>query len=355
MRNSIGFIMFSFLQLAAANAQTGILTLSERCRVDGMAAEYSLIDTREPEYAEGIAGVIYDPGRLIFYDRISQQIIAVKCGGGVLFRFGTIGTGPEDHAAECSPFIWADDAVAFLDHDVPPKIIELSVDGSYLRSITLDTTHSVFSPTWVRDRLVCLEAGVRPINGGFEYDFSVVSFDRMGVLLDRNFLWSRTISLKPLRERSERDLEVFPLLVTSKDRLVVQPDVYEPLLRCYDWSMRLLWEHEFRVDMHLRADPESESPVSGIAPSVYRHPLRGVWLRPDGEVWVELENGKSVTSVRTYERILPNGSLGGVVTIDGFPDGPGNVIYRGDVIYWSDINLDTGHEGRGLIIFELAH
>lgn len=353
MRSMSGFIVFSVLLCGAMKTQAEALAVRERCRVDMPAAEYSLIDTREPEFTEEIAGVFHGAGRIMFYDRISQQVVAVNCGGGEIFRFGTMGTGPEDHATECSPFLWADDIVAILDHDVPPKVIELSDEGSYLESITLDTTHSVFSPTWIRDRLVCLEAGVRPGNGGFEYDFSVASFDGRGVLLDRRFLWSRSISLKPLRDRSERDLEVFPLLVAAEDRMVVQPDIYEPFLRCYDSELRPIWEREFQVGTYLRAAPEADAPVSGIAPSAYRHPIRGVWLRPDGEVWVELENGMPARSARTYERILPNGTRDGVLSLAGFPDTPGHVIYRGEEIYWSDINLDTEHGSRSLIIFEI--
>lgn len=355
MKGMVGIIMFSCLQVVTLPLRAEVLSISERCQVDVPAAEYSLIDTREPEFTEGIAGVLHDDGRIIFYDRISQQVVAMNCGGEKRFRFGKIGTGPEDHATVCSPFIWADDVLAILDHDVPPKIIDLSEGGTYLRNITLDTTHSVFSPTWVLDRLVALEAGVRPGNGGFEYDFSIVSFDERGILLDRHFLWSRTISLKPLRDRNERDLEVFPLLLVDDSRIVIQPDVYEPFLRCYDSELRPIWEREFRVERHLRATPEEDAPVSSIAPSRFHHPIRGVWLRPDGEVWVELENGVAATSTRTYERLLHDGTSGDVLTIKGFPDVPGEVIYRGDEIYWSDINLDADYPGRSMIIYEIDH
>ncbi len=147
----------------------------------------------------------------------------------------------------------------------------------------------------------------------------------------------------------EDDFEVIPRVAMGEDeRVYVQRDMYRWEVECYDEELHLLWQCHRDIDPTERTPAEIEahraSSTFGFEPSKYRHVIRRIVPRVDGEVWVETMARKAATDgTVVLDRIDSQGKVIGRAHLSGLPAAEGEFEIFGDRLLWK---LDDDAEGE---------
>lgn len=305
------------------------------------AAPVALIDVREPEITDALPGLCILPDGVVLFDRVTTQVLGYAADGAERFAFGTLGTGPEDFSESCRPLRWHDGSLALVDLGIPPKVILLEPDGAFRTSFSLDTTHGLTNPRRLGDGLVGLEYSFRMEDDATKVILAVTAYDRGGAETWRHELPTREIVFGDPAERTLRKMEIFPALRASGDRVCVQIDPYVLDILCFDISGTLLWHLDEDVTLASRQPSADDRGLMDLPSSTEHHALRGLWVRPDGEVWLERETGEAAGEVRRFRRLAPDGSAAGTAEVTGLPTGRGDLDFQDDVLLWSDLQRDV--------------
>jgi hypothetical protein len=283
-------------------------------------------------------------------DKISETLIEIAPDGEEVFAVGAKGEGPEDHRDEGEPLFWPGCHIARSDCSSDPKVILYGEGGEFLRAISLEG-YSQYNRLWYAGGQavgVATKMDGTPMSG-MTVDVFLVTLGPEGKL--KNEIGISTKKLPAMDsgvELTETDWEIFPRLAIGDDgRIYVVRNLYAYALECYSPELELLWRLEQDVPAPRRTAAEiAERRVKidgGFEPSQFKHVLRRIIPRADGEVWLERsDQGLSRPGQVVLDRISRDGRIVGHGSIEGLPRLPGDYVIRGDRLIWkTDDDVDA--------------
>jgi hypothetical protein len=311
---------------------------------------YSLFNPEMWSLPPTLMGVLIDETDNVYVaDRITETLVKIAPGGGVVFQKGSLGEGPEDHRDQGEPILWPDCTVARSDCAATAKVIRYDAAGDFL-----DATEIAGSRNYVRI-LGTREFGVGislDMNGtpvsGMQIDVYLETISPAGLPTDSLLLRSAKLPpAHPGEPLNETALEILPRVDVSDDGCIfVQRDPYVWKLERLDGELNLVWRCERDVEPRARAPEELErrrAVTMGLEPAPYEHVIRRLLPRSHGEVWVETPVDQPVPPGGTIilDRISPAGEYVGTVRLSGLPSAPGEFRTFGDRLLWK---LDDDYE-----------
>lgn len=324
------------------------------CSVDLSKDDIFILEPSKKYLPDELLGVAYDDGVVYIYDHIARQVGGYACDRGELFRFGTTGTGPGDHSTYADPLFWNNEIPSIVDYGLPAKIIQLTPDGKYKNSFKLETTSELVRLIWAGDRALGVEISIDfDDRGEFVAVVSLVTFDAAGALIQRYELGRHSMAKDAGERPTTTALEIAPRVAYGDGWIYVQRDVYRMEVECMNLDFHRQWIYSEDLRLVPNQDYARLDQQSYVEPPEFLHPIRAMWARPAGTLWVELEDGDETHGSLRFRSIDANGRRGEDVTIIGLPSSRARMRFEDDLVLWSDINFDGAGSERAVHVLQI--